>query len=125
MAGDIKNVHTVRTGIEYMMALAEWYVRASRDASIGFFQIGGGIAGDFSICVVPMLHQDLRRTEVPLWGYFCQISEYGHELRLLLGRHTQREDHLGQPRSRHAEVHDQESDASIVAPLIFAHLLGL
>ena len=71
IAGDVKNVHTVRTGIEYMMTLAEWYTKTARPlrrggpGSIGFFQIGGGIAGDFPICVVPMLHQDLRRTGVP------------------------------------------------------------
>jgi len=89
--GDVKNVHTVRAGIEYMISLAEWYTktakvialaprrgmrkRGRRIGSIGFFQIGGGIAGDFPICVVPMLHQDLRRTGVPLWGYFCQVSD--------------------------------------------------
>jgi deoxyhypusine synthase len=72
--GDVKNVHTVRTGIEYMIELADYYTETTRDASIGFFQIGGGIAGDFPICVVPMLHQDLQRDDVPLWGYFCQIS---------------------------------------------------
>src|SRR5690606_20109739 len=72
--GRIRNVHTVRSGIEYMAMLADWYTRASADSSIGFFQIGGGIAGDFPICVVPMLQQDLRR-DTPLWGYFCQISD--------------------------------------------------
>ena len=47
----------------------------ARQATIGFFQIGGGIAGDFPICVVPMMHQDLRSSTCPLWGYFCQISD--------------------------------------------------
>ena len=76
ITGDIKNVHTVRTGIEYMTMLAEWYTaNATDDSTIGFFQIGGGIAGDFPICVVPMLHQDLQRDNVPVWGYFCQISD--------------------------------------------------
>ena len=76
ISGDVKNVHTVRTGIEYMMFLAEWYtINATEKSTVGFFQIGGGIAGDFPICVVPMLHQDLQRTSVPLWGYFCQISD--------------------------------------------------
>jgi Deoxyhypusine synthase len=78
--GDVKNVHTVRTGIEYMTWLADYYTKnakklRNREGSIGFFQIGGGIAGDFPICVVPMLHQDLERTGMPLWGYFCQISD--------------------------------------------------
>jgi len=73
--GHVKNVHTVRTGIEYMIKLADWYTETSKTSSIGFFQIGGGIAGDFPICVVPMLYQDLQRTDVPRWGYFCQISD--------------------------------------------------
>jgi deoxyhypusine synthase len=75
ISGDVKEVHTVRTGIEYMIELAEWYTQTSTTSSIGFFQIGGGIAGDFPICVVPMLHQDLQRDNVPRWGYFCQISD--------------------------------------------------
>ncbi|MDT8325292.1 MAG: deoxyhypusine synthase family protein, partial [Bacteroidota bacterium] len=75
ISGDVKNVHTVRSGIEYMTFLAEWYTAFTAERPLGFFQIGGGIAGDFPICVVPMLHQDLRRTGVPLWAYFCQISD--------------------------------------------------
>ncbi len=75
ISGDVKNVHTVRTGIEYMMELAEWYTTTTAKTPLGFFQIGGGIAGDFPICVVPMLHQDLQREHVPLWAYFCQISD--------------------------------------------------
>lgn len=79
ISADVKNVHTVRTGIEYMMSLAQWYTATARPigdiGSIGFFQIARGIAGDFPICVVPMLHQDLQRNSIPLWGYFCQISD--------------------------------------------------
>lgn len=75
ITGKIRNVHTVRTGIEYMTILAEWYMRDGGKHSPGFFQIGGGIAGDFPICVVPMLSQDLRREQVPFWGYFCHIGD--------------------------------------------------
>ena len=75
ITGEIGNVHTVRSGIEYMMLLADWYRDASAAASIGFFQVGGGIAGDFPICVVPMLEQDLRYENVERWAYFCQISD--------------------------------------------------
>ena len=75
ISGKVKNVDTMRSGIEYMIALADWYRKTSAQRSIGFFQIGGGIAGDFPICVVPMLHQDLRLDDIPLWGYFCQISD--------------------------------------------------
>src|SRR5580704_17497125 len=73
ISGKVKSVHTVRVGIEYMAELAKWYTETAGKTPIGFFQIGGGIAGDFPICVVPMLHQDLKRPNVPLWAYFCQI----------------------------------------------------
>lgn len=123
ISGDVKNVHTVRTGIEYMMFLAEWYtINATEESKVGFFQIGGGIAGDFPICVVPMLHQDLQRTNVPLWGYFCQISDsttsYGSysgavpNEKITWGK-------LGMTTPKFIV----ESDATIVAPLIFAIVL--
>jgi len=120
--GDVKNVHTVRTGIEYMIELADWYTKTSSKSSIGFFQIGGGIAGDFPICVVPMLHQDLRRDSVPLWGYFCQISDsttsYGsYSVAVPNEKITWGKLGLDTPK------HIIESDASIVAPLIFATVL--
>jgi deoxyhypusine synthase len=66
LSGRIKSPQTMRGGIEYMMELANWYRATSPASSIGFFQIGGGIAGDFPICVVPMLHQDLRLPDIPL-----------------------------------------------------------
>ncbi len=121
--GRVKNVHTVRTGIEYMTELAQWYAETGAKSSIGFYQIGGGIAGDFPICVVPMLHQDLGRTSVPLWGYFCQISDsttsYGSysgavpNEKITWGK-------LGVDTPKYII----ESDASIVAPLMFAKILG-
>ena len=126
--GDVKNVHTVRTGIEYMTWLAQYYQRTARllknrEGSLGFFQIGGGIAGDFPICVVPMLHQDLELTKVPLWGYFCQISDsttsYGSysgavpNEKITWGK-------LGETTPKYII----ESDATIVAPLVFAWVLG-
>ncbi|HRQ90407.1 MAG TPA: deoxyhypusine synthase family protein, partial [Bacteroidia bacterium] len=75
LKGNIKNPHVVKTGIEYMMELATWYRETAPASPLGFFQIGGGIAGDFPICVVPMLHQDFGADDVPLWAYFCQISD--------------------------------------------------
>jgi deoxyhypusine synthase len=123
ISGDVKNVHTVRTGIEYMMSLAEWYTKTSRESSIGFFQIGGGIAGDFPICVVPMLRQDLERKDTPLWGYFCQISDsttsYGSYSGAIPNEKITWEK-LGIDTPKYVI----ESDASVVAPLIFAYVLG-
>ena len=120
---DVKHVHTVRTGIESMTWLADFYTATTRTASLGMFQIGGGIAGDFPICVVPMLHQDLGREEVPLWGYFCQISDsttsYGSysgavpNEKITWGK-------LGTDTPKFVI----ESDATIVAPLVFAQVLG-
>jgi deoxyhypusine synthase len=126
--GDVKNVHTVRTGIEYMTALAGWYERTARplaegEGSIGFFQIGGGIAGDFPICVVPMLHQDLQRAGVPLWGYFCQISDSTTSYGSYSGAVPNEKITWGKLAVSTPKF-IIESDASIVAPLVFAYVLG-
>ncbi|MEX2581931.1 MAG: deoxyhypusine synthase family protein [Gemmatimonadota bacterium] len=123
ISGDVENVHTVRTGIEYMMSLAEYYTRTSSEHSIGFFQIGGGIAGDFPICVVPMLHQDLRREEVPLWGYFCQISDSTTSYGSYSGAVPNEKITWGKLGAE-TPMYMIESDASIVAPLVFAYVLG-
>ncbi len=120
---DVKNVHTVRTGIEYMTALAEWYTQTSPSSSIGFFQIGGGIAGDFPICVVPMLRQDLEREDTPLWGYFCQISDSTTSYGSYSGA-IPNEKITWEKLSIHTPKYVIESDASIVAPLVFAYVLG-
>ena len=122
MKRDIKHVHTVRTGIEYMMLLADWYRKNSGGRGVGFFQIGGGIAGDFPICLVPMLEQDMKQV-TPLWAYFCQISDsttsYGSysgavpNEKITWGK-------LGQDTPRFVI----ESDATIVAPLMFAYILA-
>ena len=123
ISGDVKNVHTVRTGIEYMMFLADWYtVNATEESTVGFFQIGGGIAGDFPICVVPMLHQDLQRTNVPLWGYFCQISDSTTSYGSYSGAVPNEKITWGKLGMKTPKF-IIESDATIVAPLIFAIIL--
>jgi deoxyhypusine synthase len=122
--GNVKNVHTVRTGIEYMIQLSEWYSKTAPKTSVGFFQIGGGIAGDFPICVVPMLHQDLHRTEIPLWGYFCQISDSTTSYGSYSGAVPNEKITWGKL-GIDTPMYVIESDASIVAPLIFAMLLGM
>lgn len=123
ISGDVKNVHTVRTGIEYMMALAEYYTETTKRNPLGFFQIGGGIAGDFPICVVPMLHQDLQREEVPLWAYFCQISDSTTSYGSYSGAVPNEKITWGKL-GIDTPKYIIESDATIVAPLIFAYVLG-
>ncbi|MEZ5944566.1 MAG: deoxyhypusine synthase family protein [Planctomycetaceae bacterium] len=121
--GDVKNVHTVRTGIEYMTWLAEFYTNTTAANSLGMFQIGGGIAGDFPICVVPMLHQDLQRDSVPLWGYFCQISDSTTSYGSYSGAVPNEKITWGKL-GVDTPSFIVESDATIVAPLIFASVLG-
>ena len=123
ITGDVKNVHTVRTGIEYMMELAEWYTATTAKTPLGFFQIGGGIAGDFPICVVPMLHQDLQREHVPLWAYFCQISDSTTSYGSYSGAVPNEKITWGKL-GIDTPKYIIESDATIVAPLIFAVVLG-
>ena len=122
MQGDIANVTTVRSGIEYMMVLADWYSNTAAEHPMGFFQIGGGIAGDFPICVVPMLIQDLERTETPLWRFFCQISDSTTSYGSYSGAVPNEKITWGKL-ATDSEKHIIESDATIVAPLIFAYLL--
>lgn len=123
ISGDVRNVHTVRTGIEYMMVLADWYTANSAGRGIGFFQIGGGIAGDFPICVVPMLHQDLQREDIPVWSYFCQISDSTTSYGSYSGAVPNEKITWGKLRADTPKF-IIESDASIVAPLVFALVLG-
>jgi deoxyhypusine synthase len=128
VTGEIKNVHTVRTGIEYMAWLAGYYTKNAKrlkngEGSIGFFQIGGGIAGDFPICVVPMLHQDLGRTGVPLWGYFAQISDSTTSYGSYSGAVPNEKITWGKLGAKTPKF-IIESDATIVAPLIFSWVLG-
>jgi deoxyhypusine synthase len=124
ITGDVKNVHTVRTGVEYMVELADYYTRSTKDTSLGFFQIGGGISGDFPICVVPMLHQDLQRPHVPLWAYFCQISDSTTSYGSYSGAVPNEKITWGKL-AVDTPSYIIESDASIVAPLVFAMVLGL
>lgn len=123
--GRVKNVHIVESGIQTMMRLASWYTETTSSIknSIGFFQIGGGIAGDFPICVVPMIHQDLQRDDVPLWGYFCQISDSTTSYGSYSGA-TPSEKITWGKLDVDTPMHVVESDATIVAPLMFAYVLG-
>ena len=123
MRGNVKNVHTVRSGIEYMMALADWYTKTTAQTSLGFFQIGGGIAGDFPICVVPMLRQDMEDESIPLWGYFCQISDSTTSYGSYSGA-VPNEKITWEKLDITTPKYMVESDATIVAPLIFAYVLA-
>lgn len=114
---------TTKSGIEYMMWLAEWYPKNSGGKGVGFFQIGGGIAGDFPICVVPMLYQDMEMHDIPFWSYFCQISDSTTSYGSYSGAVPNEKITWGKL-DINTPKYIIESDATIVAPLVFAIILG-
>lgn len=119
---DLSGMGIVKSGTEVMDSLIDWYKAASKDASIGFFQIGGGIAGDFPICVVPLIQQDLEE-DCPLWGYFCQISDSTTSYGSYSGAVPNEKITWGKL-GKDTPKFVIESDATIVAPLMFAYVLG-
>lgn len=119
---NIKNIDTVKSGLEAMSTLIDWYLENTKKKYVGFFQIGGGIAGDFPICVVPLIQQDLK-INCKLWGYFCQISDSTTSYGSYSGAVPNEKITWGK-----LDVTTPrfiiESDATIVAPLIFAYVLN-
>jgi len=122
LKGYLSSFRVVRSGVEQMAYLIDWYQKNSGGKGIGFFQIGGGIAGDFPICVVPLIAQDLRK-KCPLWSYFCQISDSTTSYGSYSGAVPNEKITWGKlsPKTPRFVI---ESDASIVAPLVFAYVLG-
>jgi len=120
--GEIKNTKTVKSGIDAMIQLSDWYSETTGTSPLGFFQIGGGIAGDFPICVVPMLNIDLKKS-VPYWSYFCQISDSTTSYGSYSGAVPNEKITWGKLEEDTPKF-IIESDATIVVPLIFAYVLG-
>jgi deoxyhypusine synthase len=117
--GDIERFDLVKSGTELMAYLVSWY-RQQKDP-VGFFQVGGGIAGDFPICLVPLIRQDLGE-ECPLWSYFCQISDSTTSYGSYSGATPSEKITWGKISSATPSF-IIESDATIVAPLIFQYVL--
>ena len=126
MDGLLPHHQCVKSGTEQFQHLMEWYLENHGEdegvPAVGFFQIGGGIAGDFAICAVPSILQDLKR-KVPLWGYFAQITDADPSYGGYSGA-------VPNEKITWAKLGEEtpkflvKSDASIVAPLIFGYLLG-
>jgi deoxyhypusine synthase len=111
----------VKSGIEYMAAFYDQYRELSTGAGCGFFQIGGGIAGDFPICVVPSIKYDLEEQAKP-WAYFCQISDSTTSYGSYSGA-TPNEKITWDKLTETTPMFVIESDATIVAPLMLSALL--
>ncbi len=111
----------VKSGVEYMGQLYDDYKQLSKGRGIGFFQIGGGIAGDFPICVVPSVKYDLEQKVKP-WAYFCQISDSTTSYGSYSGA-TPNEKITWDKLTEKTPMFVIESDATIVAPLMLQALL--
>lgn len=125
MAGRVGHHQCVKSGTEQFQHLIEWYLEnhgAGEVPSVGFFQIGGGIAGDFAICTVPCIIQDLQ-TEVPFWGYFCQITDANPSYGGYSGAPANEKITWGKLEGADTPRFNINSDASIVAPLMFGYIL--
>jgi deoxyhypusine synthase len=127
MMGNVPTHTCVKTGTEQFQELMEWYL-ANHGAdqgrpSVGFFQIGGGIAGDFAICAVPCLIQDLKK-DIPFWGYFAQITDAQASYGGYSGAPANEKITWGKLAGPDTPRFNINSDASVVAPLIFAYVLG-
>ncbi len=125
LMGNVPHHQCVKSGTEQFADLIQWY-RANHGGgevpSVGFFQIGGGIAGDFAICTVPSIIQDMQE-DVPFWGYFAQITDAATSYGGYSGAPPNEKITWGklEPGTPKFFIN---SDAMIVAPLIFAYVLG-
>ncbi len=126
IGGRLPDHSCVKSGTEQFQDVIEWYMENHGEAegrpSVGFFQIGGGIAGDFAICAVPCIIQDMK-CEIPFWGYFAQITDAATSYGGYSGAPPNEKITWGKLDADTPSffVH---SDASIVAPLVFGYLLG-
>jgi deoxyhypusine synthase len=125
MMGKVPAHGCVLSGTEQFQRLIEWYEANHGNGarpSVGFFQIGGGIAGDFAICTVPCITQDLQR-KVPYWGYFCQITDAQPSYGGYSGAPANEKITWGKLEATTPRF-EINSDAAIVAPLICSWVLG-
>lgn len=124
-SGKLSHHQCVKTGTEQFHHLMDWYLANNGEGegrpSVGFFQIGGGIAGDFAICAVPCIVQDLE-IDTPFWGYFCQITDAEASYGGYSGAVPNEKITWGKLAADTPKFL-VKSDATIVAPLIFTYLL--
>lgn len=112
----------VKSDIEYMVDFYDIYQeKLSLGRGCGYVQIGGGISGDFAMCAVPSLRQDLGRS-VPHWSYFCQVSDSITSFGSYSGAGASEKITWDKTNAK-TPAHLIESDATIVVPLLLEALL--
>ena len=122
MQGKLATHDSIKSGTAQMQEIVNWYIETEKESPIGFFQIGGGIAGDFAICAVPLIIQDLEK-DIRLWSWFAQISDSTTSYGSYSGA-VPNEKITWCKLSQECPRFMINSDASIVAPLVFAYVLG-
>ncbi|MCP1727503.1 deoxyhypusine synthase [Natronospira proteinivora] len=125
MRGEVSSHSCVMAGTEQMNRLVRWYLEnCDPEPGIAYLQVGGGIAGDFAICVTPLISRELQMPDTPRWGYFCQISDADSSYGGYSGAPENEKitwSKLG-PETPRFNIH---SDATIVMPLMLAYLLDM
>jgi deoxyhypusine synthase len=122
--GEISDSRCMKSGIDYMVELADWYQKNCDGAGIGFIELGGGLAADFSICVVPMLKVDLGLDEkIPFWSFYLQVCDAHTSYGGYSGA-SPNEKLSWQKLEPSTPRFSIQSDATVIAPLLFAYVLG-
>ena len=114
-------VDVISSGLEIMSDLVDWYIEETAVNQVGFVQVGGGIAGHFPICVVPLINQDIMG-KAPPWSYYCQISDSTTSYGSYSGAVPNEKISWGKliPETPRFMI---ESDATIVLPLLFSYIM--
>lgn len=114
----------MKSGLEYFTYLYDWYMEASKKHPIAFLQLGGGIAADFPICVVPSLKHDLQLHKVRDWTGFVEIGSSPMSYGSYSGAGG-KEKITWDKLSTTSYYQIIQSDVTVVFPWIAAILLGL
>ena len=102
---DVEKVHTVRTGIEYMMELAEWYTETTHDDAAGLLPDWRRHRRRLSHLRGAHAAPGPAARERAAVGLLLPDQRLDDQLRIVLGRGAQRENHVGQAGRKDAQVH--------------------
>ncbi|MDO8626161.1 MAG: deoxyhypusine synthase family protein [Candidatus Magasanikbacteria bacterium] len=115
----------MKTGLDYFGFMYDWYMKESKNTPIAFLQLGGGIAADFPICVVPSLKHDLKlHNKVRDWAGFIEIGSSPMSYGSYSGAGG-KEKITWDKLSTKSYYQIIQSDVTVVFPWMAAILLGL
>lgn len=114
----------MKTGLDYFHLMYDWYMQEAKNSPIAFLQLGGGIAADFPICVVPSLKHDLHNPKVRDWAGFVEIGSSPMSYGSYSGAGG-KEKITWDKLSTQSYYQIIQSDVTVAFPWIAAVLLGL